>query len=102
MKAIIKIVTAQKEFSKEDLDCFRRMLNVLHDHHLSARLDIKKKQVQSYKIVQSKLKTVWAKGKLSGIALMITIDYIKEKDLVNFIGGIAHSAAEHGKNYRIT
>lgn len=59
MKAIIKIVTANKEFSKEDLDCFRRMLNVLYAHKLSARLEIKKKtEIQSYTVVHAKLKAV--------------------------------------------
>jgi len=43
MRAVIKIVTAQKEFSKADLDVFRRILNVLHAHDLSAVLEIRKK-----------------------------------------------------------
>jgi hypothetical protein len=58
MKAIIRIVTANKEFSKEDLDCFRRMLNVLYAHKLSARLEIKKTEIQSYTVIHSKLKAV--------------------------------------------
>jgi hypothetical protein len=43
MKAIIKVVTAKKQFNQADLDCFRRMLNVLHEHDLAAVLVIKKK-----------------------------------------------------------
>lgn len=43
MKAIIKIVTAQKQFSSQDLDVFRRMLNVLHEHDLAASLTMTKK-----------------------------------------------------------
>lgn len=58
MKAIIKILTAQKEFSKNDLDVFRRILNVLSSHDLAARLIIKKKIKQSYEIHESKLKAV--------------------------------------------
>jgi hypothetical protein len=58
MKAIIRIVTAQKQFSKEDMDSFRRILNVLHEHHLSASLEIKKKEVQTFTVIKSKLKAV--------------------------------------------
>jgi hypothetical protein len=55
MKAIIKILTANKEFSKEDMDSFRRILNVLHEHHLSASLEIKKKEFQTFTVIESKL-----------------------------------------------
>jgi len=55
MKAVIRIVTAQKQFSKEDMDSFRRILNVLYAHHLSARLEIKKKEVQTFTVTESKL-----------------------------------------------
>lgn len=55
-KATIKIASASKTFSQADLDCFRRLLNVLEDHQLSVRLNIK--EVKSYKLENSKLKIV--------------------------------------------
>jgi len=55
-KAKIKIVSISKEFSKEDLDCFRRMLNVLEHHNLVAELQIK--ETKSYKLDKTKLKIV--------------------------------------------
>jgi len=58
MKATIKIITAQKEFSKADMDAFRRILNVLRSHDLAARLTIKKKITTHYEIQESKLKIV--------------------------------------------
>ena len=58
MKATIKIVTAQKEFSKEDMDAMRRILNVLRAHELACSLTIKKKTNEHYTIHESKLEAV--------------------------------------------
>lgn len=58
MKASIKIVTAQKNFSQSDLDTFRRILNVLREHDLSVRLTIKKKVTTDYRIGKTKLKAI--------------------------------------------
>lgn len=58
MKAIIRVVTANKEFSNEDLDIFRRVLNVLRTHDLSVALFIKQKLTKEFTIKQSKLKAV--------------------------------------------
>lgn len=58
MKATIIILTAQKEFSSQDMDIFRRVLNVLRAHDLAVSLDIKKRVKQSYKIHKSGLRVV--------------------------------------------
>jgi hypothetical protein len=58
MKAIIKVVTAQKKFSSEDLDAFRRVLNMLRAHDLSVCLTIKQKTDNQFIIYKSKLKSV--------------------------------------------
>lgn len=58
MKATLKIKTTEKEFSKQDMDTFRRMLNVLRSHDLAASLIIKKKTKEEYKIYNTKLKAV--------------------------------------------
>jgi hypothetical protein len=58
MKALIKIVTAQKKFSPEDLDAFRRVLNMLRAHDLAVNLTIKEKIKTEYNIKQSKLRLV--------------------------------------------
>lgn len=55
MKAVIKIVTAHKQFTPGELDCFRRILNVLHSRDLSAVLIIKEK-VKTTFTVNSHLK----------------------------------------------
>ena len=43
MRAVIKIASADKNFSKSELDCFRRIINVLHSHNLSACIKFKDK-----------------------------------------------------------
>jgi len=43
MRAVIKIASASKDFSKSDRDCFRRIINVLHSHNLSACIKVKDK-----------------------------------------------------------
>jgi hypothetical protein len=53
MKAIIKIVTANKDFSEDEKMLFRRMVNVLFEHNLSARVMLKKK-VTKTKILKLK------------------------------------------------
>lgn len=58
MKATIIIMTAQKEFSSQDMDIFRRVLNVLRAHDLAVSLDIKKRVRKSYEIHKSKLRVV--------------------------------------------
>jgi|GEM_PF-5553299 len=58
MKATIKIVTARKEFTKSDMDAFRRILNVLHEHNLSARLSIKEKTKSQITTYKPKLKAI--------------------------------------------
>lgn len=58
MKAFIKVVTANNEFSHEDLDAFRRVLNMLRAHDLSVALIIKQKLTKKFIIKQSKLKAV--------------------------------------------
>lgn len=55
-KAKIKIVSLQKCFSQTDLECFRRLLNVLEDHGLSAELQIK--ETKHYQLENSKLKVI--------------------------------------------
>jgi hypothetical protein len=58
MKASIKIITVNKEFSKEDLDAMRRILNVLRAHDLAASLVIKRKIKQHCEIINSQLRVV--------------------------------------------
>jgi len=43
MKAIIKILTADKEFSQDQKDIMRRISNVLKEHNLSVSIQIRKK-----------------------------------------------------------
>lgn len=43
MKAIIKIVTAESEFTPDQKQIIRRIMNVLIEHDLSVCLKIKKK-----------------------------------------------------------
>jgi hypothetical protein len=43
MKAIIKVVTANKEFTEDQKQILRRMTNVLIEHGLSACVVLKKK-----------------------------------------------------------
>jgi hypothetical protein len=43
MRAVIKIASARKKFSQSELDCFRRIVNVLHSHDLSACIKVKDK-----------------------------------------------------------
>jgi len=43
MKAVIKIVTADKEFSQDQKDILRRISNVLMEHNLSVSVILKKK-----------------------------------------------------------
>ena len=57
MKAVIKILTAGKQFTPDEMDCFRRMLNVFHERGLSARLEIKVKQTYDFKSIP-KMKAV--------------------------------------------
>lgn len=46
-KAIIKLVTAEDEFTADQKQIMRRILNVLIDHDISVRLSIKvKKAIQ--------------------------------------------------------
>lgn len=49
MKAFIKIVKADK-FSPEDLEAFRRVLNMLRAHDLSVALSIKEKVTRELKL----------------------------------------------------
>jgi hypothetical protein len=58
MKATIKILTAEKEFSSQDMDIFRRVMNVLRAHDLAVSLTIKKKVEERIEIHKSKLKAV--------------------------------------------
>jgi hypothetical protein len=44
MKAIIKICTAEKEFTADQLQIMRRVRNVLEEHGLSAAINIKIKE----------------------------------------------------------
>ena len=43
MKAIIKVVTANKEFSEDQKQIMRRISNVLLEHNLSVAIILKKK-----------------------------------------------------------
>jgi hypothetical protein len=43
MKAIIKVVTASKEFNNDQKQIMRRIVNVLTEHNLSACIILKKK-----------------------------------------------------------
>ena len=43
MKAVIKILTADKEFSQDQKDILRRVSNVLMEHNLSVSVILKKK-----------------------------------------------------------
>jgi hypothetical protein len=53
MKAIIKIVTANKKFDEDQKQLMRRMVNVLYEHNLSACIILKKK-VRKDKILKLK------------------------------------------------
>lgn len=50
MKAIIKVVTANKEFTEDQKKILRRVTMVLIEHNLSACIEIKKKKVLKLKI----------------------------------------------------
>ena len=50
MKAIIKVCKAGK-FSPSDLDMFRRIANVIRDHQLSVKIEMKVKQSLKLKAV---------------------------------------------------
>jgi hypothetical protein len=53
MKAIIKIVTANKKFSKDQKDAIRRFSIILQEHNLSVVVTIKKK-IKKSKILNLK------------------------------------------------
>jgi hypothetical protein len=44
MKAIIKVVTAEREFTEDQKQILRRVTMVLIEHNLSACIEIKKKK----------------------------------------------------------
>jgi hypothetical protein len=46
MKAIIKIVTANKDFDDDQKQIMRRVMSVLHDHRLSVCIIQKKKEIK--------------------------------------------------------
>jgi hypothetical protein len=46
MKAIIKVVTAEKEFTQEQTAIIKRIALVLIEHNLSVELSYKVKQIQ--------------------------------------------------------
>ena len=50
MKAIIKVVTAEKEFTEDQKKILRRVTMVLMEHGLSACIEVKKKKVLKLKI----------------------------------------------------
>jgi hypothetical protein len=50
MKAIIKVCKAGK-FNSSDLDMFRRIANVIREHQLSVRIEMKMKQTLKLKAV---------------------------------------------------
>ena len=54
MKAIIKIVTAEKDFSEDQKQIMRRITMVLIEHNLSACIMLKKK-VKKTKVLKLKL-----------------------------------------------
>ena len=54
MKAIIKVVTAEKEFSEDQKQILRRVTMVLIEHNLSACVILKKK-VKKTKVLKLKL-----------------------------------------------
>jgi len=47
MKAIIKVVTAKKEFTEDQKTIMRRVVMVLIEHNLSACIVLKKKAVKT-------------------------------------------------------
>lgn len=61
MKAIIKIVTAKKEFTPDQTQILRRIVNVLCDHNLSAAILLKKKVKKDikFKKVRSIFPSKW-------------------------------------------
>lgn len=56
MKAIIKIVTARREFRQDQIAILRRIAMVLQEHDLSVDIRINKKVTKEIKL--SKLKAV--------------------------------------------
>jgi hypothetical protein len=56
MKAVIKIVTAEKEFSESQMKILKRIMLVLIEYNLSVVLSIKKKEIQP-KHVKLKIKS---------------------------------------------
>jgi hypothetical protein len=51
MKAVIKIVTAEKEFSHEQIQFIKRMAGVLISHHqLSVMVEMKVKKTKKLKL----------------------------------------------------
>lgn len=50
MKAIIKICTAEKEFTEDQKQIMRRVANVLIEHNLSVAIVMKVKKYKSLKI----------------------------------------------------
>ena len=55
MKAIIKVVTAEKQFSKDQEQILRRISNVLRAHGLSVVIITKEKTVQQLDLHKGKL-----------------------------------------------
>jgi len=51
MKAIIKILTAEKRFSEDQKTVMRRVINVLAEHNLSACIFLKKSKILKLKVV---------------------------------------------------
>jgi hypothetical protein len=50
VKAIIKIVTADKDFTEDQKQIMRRVSNVLMEHNLSVSVILKKKVVKTKKL----------------------------------------------------
>ena len=50
MKAVIKIVTAEKEFTQDQRQIMRRVTMVLTEHNLSVALAIKEKKTKQLKL----------------------------------------------------
>jgi hypothetical protein len=55
MKAIIRIVTAEKEFTRDQEQIMRRISNVLREHGLSVAITMKRKTKEPFDLGVAKI-----------------------------------------------
>ncbi|MGA2407733.1 MAG: hypothetical protein ABSF81_13435 [Bacteroidales bacterium] len=55
MKAIIKVVTAEKEFTQDQEQIMRRISNVLREHGLSVAITPKRKSKERLELREAKI-----------------------------------------------